>query len=165
MIRVGFDESLLGEKPVQPVAPEEPAKPDGYQPASEEPADEEPANDPEDQAPAPEGEEPEASEGEDEDGADARPQEFKDYDLALMTFKQQKTEYELKLSQFEEKQREFEESVAQGQKLVGELNERFGKWFYVISADNLDSLQLKHCLLYTSPSPRDQRGSRMPSSA
>ena len=25
--------------------------------------------------------------------------------------------------------------------------------------------QLEHCLLYTSPSPRDQRGSRMPSSA
>ena len=25
--------------------------------------------------------------------------------------------------------------------------------------------QLKACLLYTSPSPRDQRGSRMPSSA
>ena len=26
-------------------------------------------------------------------------------------------------------------------------------------------LQSKYCLLYTSPSPRDQRGSRMPSSA
>ena len=26
-------------------------------------------------------------------------------------------------------------------------------------------LMLKSCLLYTSPSPRDQRGSRMPSSA
>ena len=26
-------------------------------------------------------------------------------------------------------------------------------------------LMLKNCLLYTSPSPRDQRGSRMPSSA
>ena len=25
--------------------------------------------------------------------------------------------------------------------------------------------QLRYCLLYTSPSPRDQRGSRMPSSA
>ena len=25
--------------------------------------------------------------------------------------------------------------------------------------------RLAHCLLYTSPSPRDQRGSRMPSSA
>ena len=32
----------------------------------------------------------------------------------------------------------------------------------------MDLLQLQqymHCLLYTSPSPRDQRGSRMPSSA
>ena len=27
------------------------------------------------------------------------------------------------------------------------------------------ALQVKDCLLYTSPSPRDQRGSRMPSSA
>ena len=26
-------------------------------------------------------------------------------------------------------------------------------------------IRCKHCLLYTSPSPRDQRGSRMPSSA
>ena len=26
-------------------------------------------------------------------------------------------------------------------------------------------LEIKPCLLYTSPSPRDQRGSRMPSSA
>ena len=31
--------------------------------------------------------------------------------------------------------------------------------FFVIRMDNRD------CLLYTSPSPRDQRGSRMPSSA
>ena len=29
----------------------------------------------------------------------------------------------------------------------------------------LDNSQLLICLLYTSPSPRDQRGSRMPSSA
>ena len=28
-----------------------------------------------------------------------------------------------------------------------------------------DFKQIEHCLLYTSPSPRDQRGSRMPSSA
>ena len=30
---------------------------------------------------------------------------------------------------------------------------------------NPDTLNFKTCLLYTSPSPRDQRGSRMPSSA
>ena len=29
----------------------------------------------------------------------------------------------------------------------------------------LDEQYLRTCLLYTSPSPRDQRGSRMPSSA
>ena len=31
--------------------------------------------------------------------------------------------------------------------------------------NNGDKALLKYCLLYTSPSPRDQRGSRMPSSA
>ena len=38
----------------------------------------------------------------------------------------------------------------------------------VINLMMLDTRQFgrdKHCLLYTSPSPRDQRGSRMPSSA
>ena len=32
-------------------------------------------------------------------------------------------------------------------------------------ADAILGMQLVTCLLYTSPSPRDQRGSRMPSSA
>ena len=31
--------------------------------------------------------------------------------------------------------------------------------------NTLNFFDRKHCLLYTSPSPRDQRGSRMPSSA
>ena len=38
----------------------------------------------------------------------------------------------------------------------------------VITLEGFNSnltLQVKDCLLYTSPSPRDQRGSRMPSSA
>ena len=35
----------------------------------------------------------------------------------------------------------------------------------VPSSDLLDRLRSEACLLYTSPSPRDQRGSRMPSSA
>ena len=33
-----------------------------------------------------------------------------------------------------------------------------------LTTDATDA-QIKNCLLYTSPSPRDQRGSRMPSSA
>ena len=35
----------------------------------------------------------------------------------------------------------------------------------VAAANNWDALLPNVCLLYTSPSPRDQRGSRMPSSA
>ena len=34
-----------------------------------------------------------------------------------------------------------------------------------VEADEGQHDALKRCLLYTSPSPRDQRGSRMPSSA
>ena len=35
----------------------------------------------------------------------------------------------------------------------------------ISSPSKLSAIQCKYCLLYTSPSPRDQRGSRMPSSA
>ena len=34
-----------------------------------------------------------------------------------------------------------------------------------LALENVDFDQSRACLLYTSPSPRDQRGSRMPSSA
>ena len=36
---------------------------------------------------------------------------------------------------------------------------------YFRHENHWQSSQKKNCLLYTSPSPRDQRGSRMPSSA
>ena len=40
-------------------------------------------------------------------------------------------------------------------------------WFFRFKPTDADAVAklLDHCLLYTSPSPRDQRGSRMPSSA
>ena len=41
---------------------------------------------------------------------------------------------------------------------IGELNQVVHMWAY-------DSLDSRTCLLYTSPSPRDQRGSRMAASA
>ena len=36
---------------------------------------------------------------------------------------------------------------------------------YSVTLWDRDLALIRHCLLYTSPSPRDQRGSRMPSSA
>ena len=41
----------------------------------------------------------------------------------------------------------------------------FERMAYYLFAHKPTKARLKSCLLYTSPSPRDQRGSRMPSSA
>ena len=47
---------------------------------------------------------------------------------------------------------------------VDELNAALGVAALHAEGDMLDRVR-RICLLYTSPSPRDQRGSRMPSSA
>ena len=54
-----------------------------------------------------------------------------------------------------------------GDKLPEEVKEKVkGKVAELRAAIEADNLaDMKTCLLYTSPSPRDQRGSRMPSSA
>ena len=51
--------------------------------------------------------------------------------------------------------------------LIGDHEQlRPGTAVYKLATDyNLDVSLFERCLLYTSPSPRDQRGSRMPSSA
>ena len=53
--------------------------------------------------------------------------------------------------------------------LSHELRNPMGAALNAIDYDNRDEAneetKTKDCLLYTSPSPRDQRGSRMPSSA
>ena len=48
---------------------------------------------------------------------------------------------------------------------AGILRELRGRAFYIKPSDEKREARKKACLLYTSPSPRDQRGSRMPSSA
>ena len=49
-------------------------------------------------------------------------------------------------------------------KIIGVL-ETDNIWSHVQDIDELPQGLVQSCLLYTSPSPRDQRGSRMPSSA
>ena len=47
---------------------------------------------------------------------------------------------------------------------IGDSN-RFDTWEHVFERPKFADAIIITCLLYTSPSPRDQRGSRMPSSA
>ena len=49
--------------------------------------------------------------------------------------------------------------------LFGKLLLLKGLQEYGFPTNCLKQLEYNNCLLYTSPSPRDQRGSRMPSSA
>ena len=59
---------------------------------------------------------------------------------------------------------------------IAKIEELFAQWDAAVETSNLDGyvdgldenitlMPPGGCLLYTSPSPRDQRGSRMPSSA
>ena len=64
----------------------------------------------------------------------------------------------------------YEDLISCGEgKLFGEGNAKLPLppmlMFDRITEITNDTGEFKNCLLYTSPSPRDQRGSRMPSSA
>ena len=48
---------------------------------------------------------------------------------------------------------------------VERVREDSGAVVFVVGVNNPTANKVIACLLYTSPSPRDQRGSRMPSSA
>ena len=48
---------------------------------------------------------------------------------------------------------------------IHNMEERDGCYNCLCCGHLLFTSEMKYCLLYTSPSPRDQRGSRMPSSA
>ena len=74
-----------------------------------------------------------------------------------------------RLENYEQRQQQLDmadavaQAIANKNHLVVEAGTGVGKSFgYLVPA--ILSLQ-DSCLLYTSPSPRDQRGSRMPSSA
>ena len=55
---------------------------------------------------------------------------------------------------------EFMASCLNGM-IIGEVDEEGNEYYYEDQIDKLNA----HCLLYTSPSPRDRQKSRMPSSA
>lgn len=142
MIRVGFDETLLGEKPVKPTEPTKPVEPEGYTPPPEQPAKSEPAD-----SAAPEKAEQEKSAGEDDAAPKIEQQPERDpafvvYDEAMKEYQQQMTEYTLNMTRYENEQKAFDGRVTKGHERVDELNERFGSWYYVISADNLKSLSV-----------------------
>jgi hypothetical protein len=135
-VRVTFDENLLGPRPEEPKLPEAPTKPEGYEPAKES-KDETEAGDAEQPA------ESEAADAkpESEEAAEERNPEFVAYEEALAAFETAKSEHEMNLTRHKQDNETFDKKIADGKKLVDELNQRFGDWYYVISASNLNTLQ------------------------
>ena len=159
MIRVSFDESLLGAPPVKPMEPVAPIQPAGYVPAeivkegeppvdSAKPADGDAQPDPAagtaaDAPPKPQDEGVAAGDATKpvDDTTPTRDPAFVKYDADLVAFEQQKIEFELAQSRYVEETKSYETKIVDGKKLVAELNQRFGDWYYVITASNLKTLQ------------------------
>ncbi|MEL7499704.1 MAG: DUF4340 domain-containing protein [Planctomycetota bacterium] len=155
MVRVAFDESLIDNRPEKPIPPVEPLKPDGYQPATDDenqPApddvdappvvNENETNEPDQSSEQPADQTQEPNEAKADPETPQRKPEFVAYETALKDFAQKQAEFTFAETQYQESLKAFEKEVEAGKQRVAELNERFGKWYYVISADNLKTLQL-----------------------
>lgn len=141
LIRVAFDESLLGDPGEKPVAPTKPTKPEGYTEAS----DSDQSTDRESDAAESEGEDG-GDDGEEEDEAPKpdkieRNPAFAKYDQDLAAYEEAQVDYEVAVSTYKSAATERESQIEIGKKKAEILNGRFEKWYYVVSSENLKTLQ------------------------
>ena len=132
LIRVGFDESYIGAELTAPEEPVSPVKPEGYVPEpekdeSKDAADEESAEGDDDAAPKPK--------------AAERDEKFAAYDVAMAAYEEEKIDFEVAMSEFKTEQEERASQIKLGKKKAKILNERFEHWYYVVSGENLSTLQ------------------------
>ena len=149
LIRVAFDDSLLSDPGETPVAPKEPVKPQGYTEASDE-GESKDADQPIDSADdkvAADGEDSADSSGSGEEDEAPKPIKterdpaFVKYDKDLAAYEEAQVDYELALSTYEAAVSERESQVKIGKKKAEILNGRFEKWYYIVSSENLKTLQ------------------------
>ena len=167
-VRVTFDETLLGDRPAEPKLPEVPVKPEGYEPAKPVKIKGMPPE--EVKAEAAEGETEDAeSEGDDKkeekekkDPVEKRDPKFAEYEDAMTAFEVAKGEHEMNLTRFKQDVEAFEKKIEEGKKLVDELNQRFGDWYYVISASNLGTIQSQRADLVKPATNPPAGGAAMP---
>ncbi len=152
MITVHLDESQFPQ-PEEPQPPVEPTKPEGYTPASDPPAKVDGAQESNDAQEKSGDQEQETDSdvhqkagGVDQDVAPpAKPErnpEFVAYDKALAEYEQAKMQFEVAKMRYETEVAERKKNIEAAQRRVDELNDRYGAWYYVVSADNLASLRL-----------------------
>eukprot|EP00829_Urostomides_striatus_P001988 TRINITY_DN12153_c0_g1_i1.p1 TRINITY_DN12153_c0_g1~~TRINITY_DN12153_c0_g1_i1.p1 ORF type:complete len:150 (+),score=64.33 TRINITY_DN12153_c0_g1_i1:27-452(+) len=97
-----------------------------------------------------------------EDGVEEQPED--EYTLWLKQQEQEQSEFERRIEQEQRENDRILMAAAYGPSGMQNQKKK-SKYFDKTPIPPKDTPQLYICLLYTSPSPRDQRGSRMPSSA
>ncbi len=146
LIRVAFDESLLTDPGEKPVAPTKPTKPEGYTEASDKGESEGASADESDNGEDAAGDESESEDSGEEDEA-PKPEKternpaFVKYDKDLAEYEEAQVDYEVALSTYEAAVSERESQVKIGKKKAEILNGRFEKWYYIVSSENLKTLQ------------------------
>lgn len=146
MVRVEFDETLV-KQPLAPIKPIEPVKPEGYDEWQNERIKKEietgePADSAEDQQNNG-SEESDAPELPDEvsEEVNAQEEEFLLYQVARQKYLTEMETFPEKEQIYEEETRAYRRKIRQGKRLVRELNERFGEWYYVIADSSFEKLQ------------------------
>ncbi len=133
-VRVDFDKSILGERPVEPVAPIEPEELKQAAETTEESAE------PETEAADGEGDSEEATEEE----ADGDAEEKEDDPLAKIReeYESAKNKHNVDVLAWESEVKEFDKKITDGQEKADKLNRRFADWYYVIPGETFDKLRL-----------------------
>ena len=67
----------------------------------------------------------------------AKPNPKAEYEKAM-------ADYKRKVEEYENNKSEYEKKLKNGEKKAKELNDRFGPWYYVISAESFENLRLTH---------------------
>jgi len=137
MVRVNFDEALLGPPPQKPDAPTEPTKPAEYIASSDYEKQFAAGGDQSSPPPKP-------------PGYEDKLKSFVEYEDALVEFTQKQQQYETDLKAYEEDAKARNETADKGQQKIKELNERFGAWYYVVKAENVETMRLSRDELVTA---------------
>ena len=160
LVRVTFDPASIGEEPVEPIKPQKPEdseetdKPpkkgakENADPKKETPEKDEAdsADDAQHKSPVqPDGEEIPAAKPDNDDKEKSQPDKAGDDDkqpAVPAEYEKALADYEVAKRKYDDDKQDFDDKVEKGSKKVKELNDRFEGWYYVISADSIDKLQL-----------------------
>jgi hypothetical protein len=154
-VKVDFKEANLGERPVEPVAPEMPEELQQAAELKEEDATNAATTDSDVEATdeAVSDSEPEGEEAEEDPLAKIR----EEYESTMKN-------HEIDMVTYESDIKAFEKKIADGTKKANDLNRRFAEWYYVVPGETFDKLRLsREDIVKAKEQPKPEEGAADPS--